>query len=400
MNPTYMTISLRDPKFDEDRYGTIERMRAQNFFSRTPEGHVVFLSQEDAVEVFRCKDFRFTFSEIDEHKSPYLANAIEHELLNMHGAQHERLSRLLKRALRERVIDGIEESISTIVDDLIDSIPDDGVIDFCTGFSDPLPARVLGPMFGVPYEETAGLNDWIRIGGRKSDALQSGLGISEVEDANRKLHDYLRSLLKQRQKSGGNDLFSELMLVEIDGDRLTEDELVYLAGELAAAGVDTTRAQLPLILNALLDHPSEMRKLRADPNLSMRAVDEGMRFAPLPWAIPHSATRDFEYKGIAFKEGDLAFALVPAANRDPAVIPEPNTFNITRDRVRNFAFGHGMHVCPGIRLARMEMSIALRKFIERVDTVSLAGEPQWVPGQKLRTMTALPLAVRKRFALA
>ena len=385
-------IELRDPRFQSDRYGYIDEIRAEHTHFRTPDGGHVFLNQDDVMEVFRCEQFRFAFADIDETKSPYLANAIRHELLNMHGDQHFRLSRLVKHALRDRMIEGMAEVIDGIVDDLIAEVKGKQV-EFCTTFADPLPARVLGPMFGVPYEKTDGLNDWIKAGWRKLDALQSGVGIAEVEDANRNIHDFLRKLLADRRGAPGDDLFSELMQAEIDGDRMSEDELVYLSSELASAGVDTTRTQLPLILLALLEHPDEWAKLVADPKLALSAVDEGMRYAPLPWAIPHAATGDFEWCGVEFKEGDIAFTLVPAANRDPAVLNDPHRFNITRDRARHFAFGYGMHACPGSQLARMEMSAALRKLAEQAPNLRLV-EHAWDDGQVYRMLKRLVLEVR------
>lgn len=388
-----VSIALNDPRFEADRYATIAMLRAAHFHARTPEGHVIFLDQDDVMEVMRCERFRFTFNLIDSSKSPYLAMAIEHELLNLHGERHDRLSALLKRALRERVIDGLQTDIDGIITSLITSFPDRGTVDFCAAFADPLPARVLGPMFGIPYEDTEGLNDWIRVGGRKLDALQSGVGIDVVEQANRSLHEYLRDLIRARRGTPGADLFRELMHAEIDGDRMTEDELVYLAGELASAGVDTTRAQLPLIVNALLEHPEQWAALCRDPGLAARAVDEGMRFAPLPWVIPHCATQAFEYKGINFDVGDLAFCMVPAANRDPSVVPEPDVFDIRRDRVRQFGFGFGMHACPGLRLARMEMASALQALVARCPALERAGPPVWVDGFKGRTLESLPIAV-------
>ncbi len=388
-------VNLRDTRFNTDKYGYIEELRAQGFYARTADGYVVF-NQREAEWVFACEDFRFAFFQIDPDQSPYLTKAIKHELLNMHGAPHARLRRIVAQALRDRIMEDLRSKITAITDDLIDAMPDRGVVDFCTDFSDPLPARVLGPMYGIPYEDVDGLSDWIRIGGRKIDALLSGDGIDVVEAANRSLHDYLRGLLKSRWDAPGDDIFSALMLADMDGDRLGEDELVFLAGEMAAAGVDTTRSQLPLVLDELLAAPSEMNKLRADPGLALRAVDEGMRFAPLPWAIPHKATRDVSWHGLELKEGDLVQVMVPAANRDPAVIGDPNRFDITRDRVRHFGFGHGMHGCPGSQLARMEMSIALRRLVERVASITPAGEPVRDPVQKGAAPVKMPIRIEKR----
>ena len=387
-----LSIDLNSPDFQHGRDEAIAALRQKGDWARTADGAVVFFSQEDAIEVLRCVDFQFAFTKIDDERSPYLAKAIEHELLNMHGDAHERLAQLLKRALRDRVFEDMRSKIELIVDQLVDAMPQEGEIDFCSDFADPLPAQVLGPMFGIPYDRVDGLNEWIKIGGRKTDALQSGVDIELVEDANRNLHTYLRGLLRERKQDLGDDLLSELINAEIDGDRMSEDELVYLCSELAAAGVDTTRVQLPLILNALMDHPGELEKLRSDPKLALRTVDEGMRYAPLPWAIPHAATGDFSWRGIAFKEGDIAYALVPAANRDPAVLPDPHRFDITRDRARHFAFGYGMHACPGSQLARMEMSAALRKLAEHAKGLRLVAH-EWEGGQTYRMLTRLVVEI-------
>lgn len=393
---TVPEIELRDPRFNADKYGFIEELRRQNYYARTGSGDVVFLNQDDVREVLSCRDFRFAFDGIDEARSPYLSNAIEHELLNMHGERHGRLSKLVKRALRDRIIDNLQTQIAGIVADLIADLPVQGIFDFCSQFADPLPARILGPMFGVPYDRVEGFNEWIRVGGRKLDALQTGVDIDVVEDANRRMHEYLRALLAERRRYPGADLFSELLQVEIDGDRLSEDELVYLTTELASAGVDTTRSQLPLIVLALLHYPDELRKLQADPKLALAAVDEGMRYAPLPWAIPHRATRDFSYKTIEFKTDDLVFVLVPAANRDPAEMDAPQMFNITRRRARHFSFGASMHACPGAHLARLEMATALERLAASGCRLALAGDIEWEPDQKDRGLKRLPMTRSRR----
>lgn len=387
-------VDLRDPRFETDKYGYIEDLRGRGICAKVANG-VVFFNQEDTAHIMKCEDFAFSFFQIDPGASPYLAHAITHELLNQHGAAHTRLRNLVAPALRDRVMDGLRDEIVAVVDHLIDAMPDDGEVDLVADFAEPLPGRVLGPMFDIPYEETAGLNDWIKIGGRKVDALQSGDGLARVEAANRNLHTYLRDLLRVRRANPGSDMFSELISTEIDGDRLGEDELVYLASELASAGVDTTRAQLPLILLALFKAPAEAAKLKEIPRLALRAVDEGMRFAPLPWALPHKAVRDLTYKGIAFGEGDLAMVLVPAANRDPSVMEQPGILNITRDRVRNFSFGSGMHACPAAQLARMEMSIALAGLFSRLKKMELLEEPDLEPVQKGSSPKTLKVHVVK-----
>ncbi|MEM7113007.1 MAG: cytochrome P450 [Chloroflexota bacterium] len=299
-------------------------------------------------------------------------------------------------ALRDQIVDGFKDEIRSMVNDLIDTMPDKGVVDFCAAFADPIPARVLGPMLGIPYEDIPEFNEWIRIGGRKVDALRSGDGIQEVEDANRNMHNYVREMLRERRNNLGDDVFSELIAAEIDGDRLTEVELVSLAGELASAGVDTTRAQLPLTLYELLNHPDQFALLQNDPSLAAAAVEEGMRYAPLPFALPHAALRDHEYRGISLKEGDIALIFVPATNRDPAAMENPNVFDITRKRARHFSFGYGPHFCTGAQLARMEMTIALETLVKRIRSWRLVAEPPRDPVTKGHTPQELLIEIEKR----
>ena len=170
MMPVPIT-DLNDQRFRADRYGYITELRAQATYARTPYSSVVFFDQADVMEVLRCVDFRFAFNRIDATKSPYLARAIEHELLNMHGNAHKRLSRMLTKAFRDRVVEGMRRKIADIVVELFASLTAEGPVDFCGAFADPLPARVLGPVFGIAYEQAEGLNEWICIGERKIDAL-------------------------------------------------------------------------------------------------------------------------------------------------------------------------------------------------------------------------------------
>ena len=210
------------------------------------------------------------------------------------------------------------------------------------------------------------------------------------------MHNYVREMLRERRNNLGNDVFSELIAAEIDGDRLTEVELVSLASEIASAGVDTTRAQLPLILYTLLAHPDQFALLQNDPSLAAATVEEGMRFTPLPFALPHAALRDHEYRGIQFKEGDIALIMVPAANRDPNVIENPNVFDIQRKKARHFVFGFGPHFCTGAQLARMEMTIALETLVKRIGSFRLVEEPPRDPVTKGETPQQLLIEIEKK----
>jgi len=348
-------IDLNWDELKGDKYEIIEGLRQQHWYGESERGIFLF-HQEDAMHIMRCVDFNFFFIELDHDRSPYLANAIESELLFKHGEDHRRLQALVMRALRDQIVEGLKENIQEIANGLVDKMPAKGTVDLTADFCTPYPALILGPMLGVPYGDVDGLDEWIGM---------------------------------------GNDVFSELIVAEIDGDRLTEDELVYLASEIASAGVDTTRDQLPQTIHALLRHPDQLALLQNDPSLAAGTVDEGMRFAPLPWALPHAALHDYEYKGIHFQKGDLVFVLVPAVNRDPAVMENPHTFDITRQRVRHFSFGYGAHFCTGAQLARIEMKIALETLTQRIKSFRLVQEPPLKPVTKGETPLELLVEIEK-----
>ena len=384
------TIDFTSVGLAADLYGEIEKLRAKHWCARSPDG-LVMLSQEDAKHVMRCVDFGFSFYQINPEVSPYLAEAVKHELLNMHGDEHHRVQALVLRALREQTVDGLRDRIRSIADELIDAMPTNGVIDLVETFTHPFPSLVLGPMLGVSYAESEGLDEWISIAGRKVDALRSGDDITPVEDADRKMHDFLRELLVERKRNLGDDVLSELIVAEIDGDRLGDDELVYLSGELVSAGVDTTRNQLPLTLEALIRHPDQMAALCADPwELSGTAVEEGMRYAPLPFAIPHRVLRTHDHRGERLTEGDLVFVMIPAVNRDPEATERPHEFDLSRERPRHFSFGYGMHYCTGAHLARIEMAIALEQLATRLSGWRLVEQP---PRSRL-TLGSAPLELK------
>jgi cytochrome P450 len=208
--------------------------------------------------------------------------------------------------------------------------------------------------------------------------------------------DYLAGLIEERRANPGPDIYSELIAAEIEGDRLTRPELTGLASELCRAGVETTRIQMALMLELLLTHPAEWAKLKADPaGLAPRAIEEGMRYAPLPQQLPREARIAYEHHGKSFAPGDVVLLLVRAMNRDPAAVERPGVFDIARAPVRNMSFGFGTHHCSGVHLARMEMVIALETLARRVDRWELIEEPRHAPVTRASAPLSLRVALRR-----
>lgn len=362
----------------------IEGLRSQCPYASNDTGYV-FFNQKEINEIFANQDLKFSYFHISPEDSPYLAEKVQGMLLAKHGEDHRRLRVLTMQALSDHVVDRLRDDIRDIVNELIDHFPDRGEIDLIADFTDPLPARVLGPILGVPYDSVDGIDEWISVSARNIDAVHAGNELPEIEEAWRKLDDYLARLLEERRQNPGNDIFSELIKAEEEGDRLNRDELTGIASELARAGVETTRSQFAIIVHQLLKYPEQWAKLQREPGLAAYACEEGMRFAPLTHVIPQEATKDLECCGVELTEGKIAMVHVKAANYDPAQIDRPDEFDVTREPRKHYTFGSGAHICPGMRVARMEMVTGLEMLAHRISHWELIEEPEvGLPSQGYR----------------
>lgn len=319
---------------------------------------------------------KYSSFHVDPDKEPYLHERMQGSLLARHGEDLRRLRALVAIAFRHRVVESLNDVIRQIANDLIDRMPDEGEVDLVEMYSKPFPAKVLGPMLGIGYEEVDGLDEWVTASSRWIDPLEAKNRFAHIVKAWKKLEHFLVNLLEERRSNLGEDIFSELIAAEIEGDKLSRTELVGIAGQLARAGVETTRYQLALIIHQLLLHPDEIMKLRRDLTLSPHAVEEGMRFAPLGIIIPQEAVTEHVYRDLCFTPGQVAMVLLPATNRDPSLFEHPHKFDITREPRRNLTLGFGAHYCSGAQLARMEMSIALECLMRRTESIELTEKPE------------------------
>ena len=388
------TLDLSSEGYQDNVIDVIESTRASCPYAKNDTGYV-FLNQKEIKEVFANGDLRFSYYHINAEDSPYLASRVQHMLLAKHGDDHKRLRMLTMRALNDHVVDKLRDDIETIVNDLFDELPETGTVDLLRDFVNPLPARVLGPILGVPYGSVDDLDEWITVSAKSIDAVNAKNDLPAIEDAWRKLEDFLADLLDERRNKLGDDIFSELIKAEENGDSLSRDELTGITSELARAGVETTRAQFGIILYQLLTHPDAWQQLQLDPSLAAYACEEGLRFAPLPHVIPQEATRDLECCGLKLKSGDIAMVHVLAANRDPAAYENPEQFDITRKPTRHFTFGSGAHICPGTRIARMEITIALEALASRLSSCELVETPELSAVSKGSKPSSLRVLIQK-----
>ncbi|MFB4273271.1 cytochrome P450 [Nonomuraea sp. GTA35] len=280
-------------------------------------------------------------------------------LLAFDPPEHTRLRRILTPEFTMRRMRRLEPRIHEIVEQHLDAMESAGPpADLVSAFALPIPSLVICELLGVPYADRG---DFQR---RTGKVLDISLPIEERQAASQEQRSYMAGLIARAQAAPGDDMLG--MLVREHGHDLSTDELVGIAGLLLLAGHETTSNMLGLGTLALLRHPGQLELLRKEPERIGATVEELLRWL----SIVHSGTSkvtttEVELSGTRIPAGELVLCALPAANRDPAFMPDPDRLDITRGELGHVAFGHGVHHCLGAPLARMEMRIAFPALFER-----------------------------------
>ncbi|MBJ7384452.1 MAG: cytochrome P450 [Mycolicibacterium sp.] len=287
-------------------------------------------------------------------------------LLGMDPPEHQRLRRMLTPEFTIRRIKRLEPRITQIVDEHLDAMAAGGSpADLVEAFALPIPSLVICELLGVPYADREGFQR------RANKQLDLALPIPERLDLARESRAYMLDLVRRARVAPGEDIIG--MLVREHADELTDDELVGVASLLLLAGHETTSNMLGLGTLALLRHPDQLAAVRDEPDAIGPAVEELLRWLSIVHtSIPRITTADVEVAGVPIPAGQLVFASLPAGNRDPEFIDEPERFDIRRGAPGHLAFGHGVHHCLGAPLARMEMRIAWPALFRRFPDLALA----------------------------
>ncbi len=287
--------------------------------------------------------------------------------------EHRRLRNLVNKAFTRRAVTRLEARVEADAHALLDRLPTQDRVDLLKDYARPIPTSVIAEMVGVSKTEVDRLKDTLRV---LSDGF-SGWGLVRTLFVDlRRTGRFLRELIEKKRGDPGEDILSDLIRAEEDGDRLSADELVSLVFLLIIAGFETTQHLIANGVAVLLEHPESWDALRRDPSLMGSAVEEILRFrGPIHGTKPQYATQDFTLEGERISRGTAVMPLLGAANRDPAVFDDPDEFRVTRTPNRHLSFGFGRHFCLGAQLARMEAAVALRVLLERSPELRLAGLP-------------------------
>ena len=319
-------------------------------------------------------------------------------IINVNGADHGRLRKLVNPALAPRAVDRYRPAMREILAELWEPVAASGRCDLVEALTKPYPARVIAAVMGAPAGDAARLHDWSMWIQRQFDPPALG-DPEQLATINRKVaefYDWVRPLIAARRDTPADDLISSLITAEAEGDRLSGAELENLVLNILVGGVDTSQSQLAHALRLLSERPDQWAALRSDPDaLALRAVDEAVRFEPITPFTARLLTEDLSYDGVDFPAGTVVSVCAFTANRDPGAFAEPDRFDITveRDKARTLTFGAGIHFCVGRNLARAEIAEALAFVARRAARVEPAGEPELQSVSGIYGVERLPVEV-------
>lgn len=317
----------------------------------------------------------------------------EPPMLRRDPPDHTRLRKLVSKAFTPRAIERLRPRVEEVVDELLSPLARGGELDLIHGFAVPFPVTIIAEMLGIPAGDFATFKRW-------SDHLVGFLDplASPGPQALRRTVDefqgYMSRLADLRRREPAEDLLTALVQAEEQGDHLSEQELRGTLALLLAAGNETTTNLIGNGVLALLRHPDQLARLREEPEIAGRAVEELIRFdspVQLTMRIP---TEDFDFAGVRFERHQAVVTVLGSANRDPEAFERPDELDLGRAPNEHLAFGYGIHFCLGAQLARLEGEVAFRELARRFPDLRLAkGEPKRRRLTFLRGLQALPVRV-------
>jgi cytochrome P450 len=314
-----------------------------------------------------------------------------HTILEMDEPEHRKYRTLLQQAFTKKSLEHWEhELVRPVIDRLIDKFVDRNEAELVTELTLPFPVDVIAGLFGIPEDQMKQFHIWT------VELISVGLDFEGAMRASASIRENLKVLLEERRAEGcvGEDLLSILGRAELEGHRLTDDEIFAFCCLLLPAGAETTYRSSSNLLYGLLTHPEQLDLVRADPaTMIPKAMEEGLRWEPPLLTIMRQATRDTEVCGVAIPAGALVITNLGSANHDASRWDNPEEIDIARDPHQHMAFAFGPHMCLGQHLARMETRVLFEQLFRRLPGLRLdpTREVGPITGLTFRSPTSLPV---------
>jgi cytochrome P450 len=380
-----LDIPILDLELEPDRElasVTLRTAAAQSWIAKNPFGFTI-LHYDDVVAMLRDKRWHSAASKVMELggiTDPKYLERRRTSILSAEGDEHTRLRRLVGKAFSPRAADRLRPFMREVIDGLVDGVAPAGRSDFAVDICEPYPIPIICELLGAPKE------DWKQFSRWATDVLRIFNGnlhqdLPTIVAAQDELDEYTRGLIAARRSEPRNDLLTDLIAAEEEGDRLSTEELVMMVEAVIVGGTDTTRNQLGCAVALFAEHPEQWKLLATTPELAPRAVEETMRYFGAVRGTGRFASEDIEYRDVLFPAGTFIAPSMATANYDPSVFAEPEVFDINREPSGQpqLTFGSGIHYCLGAALARAELQEALPLLARRMPDLTLDGPVTWKP---------------------
>jgi cytochrome P450 len=350
---------------------------------------VRFNEAMQAWDVYRYADIQTVFGSPQDFSSDVLSKPT---LQSMDPPRHTQLRRLVARAFSHKLISALEPRIQAITDELLDQVQANGRMDAVADLAFLLPVRVIAELLGLPVEDRDMFRAWavsaVKLVELEFQGLPADPTLAAAVDD---LEAYLATMAADRLASPREDLVSGLVHAEIDGERLSHDEIISTCRLVLIAGFETTATLIGNLVQLVLSHPDARALVQQDPANLESAVDEALRLNTPFTFFARRATRDVVLGGQSIKAGQLVLVHLASGNRDETVFEEPDQFRVTRNPNRHLSFGHGIHYCLGAHLGRMEARIAVGSLLQKFPNAALTEGAERTASVVLNGWSKLPV---------
>ena len=324
-------------------------------------------------------------------------------IIAMDPPQHRQYRNLVSHAFTPRAIERLRGRVASITQELLDQARSTGQMDFATEIAYPLPTIVIAEMLGVPTSDRPLFKRWADVllrqqlsdaeAFRPQEEQRNNPDIQRFTRTFEEMSDYFKYMLEERKRTPREDMMSELLAAEVDGEHLSMGDTISFCIILLLAGHVTTTNLLSQAIRCFDEHPASLALVRRQPELMPGAIEEILRFASPVWRLVRLTREEVNISGVTIPKDKMIFTWLASANRDPEQFTEPERFDITRTPNRHVAFGHGIHFCIGAPLSRMEASVALPMIFKQLPNLRVGRDepPELFEGRFLFGFRRLPI---------
>jgi cytochrome P450 len=384
---TEMDLPVIDPSLfempHEEVLAAMTKLADDTWIARSLFGYSI-LSYADVTSVLRDKRWHNAASKIPEMRGitdpEMIGNRDKPSILAAEGEVHTRLRRLVAKAFSPRSADRLRPFMREVMNGLIDPVAASGTADIVADITEPYPIPIICELLGAPKEDWQLFSRWAEDVLRVFNAnVLDELDI--IKAARSELNEYTMQMISERRNDPREDLLTDLIAAEEDGDKLDAEELLMMVNAVIIGGTDTTRNQLGCSVALFAEHPDQWKLLADDPDIAPRAVEESMRYFGAVRGTGRFASEDIVYRDILFPAGTFIFPSTATGNRDQGTFPGAETFDIRKEPAGSphLTLGSGIHYCLGAWLARAELQEALPILARRMPDLKLADGVQWKP---------------------